>query len=157
MTETRNEERSTGERPRSAGLVARSSITTKAPRTRVWDALVNPDTIRKYMFGTNVVSDFEKGSPITWEGEWEGKPYKDKGEILEIDPQRRLRYSHFSPLSGAPDRPENYHTVTIDLADKGPETLVTLSQDNNANEKERDHSEKNWRMMLQSLKKVLED
>jgi uncharacterized protein YndB with AHSA1/START domain len=138
------------------GLVARASTTIDAPVDRVWDALVNPKTIKKYMFGTDVTSDFKEGGPIVFKGEWEGKPYEDKGVILKMNPKKMLRYSHFSPLSGLPDKPENYHTVTIDLVPKGQQTLVALTQDNNPTEEAKQHSEKNWGMMLESLKKLLE-
>jgi uncharacterized protein YndB with AHSA1/START domain len=37
-----------------ANLTARASITINAPNAKVWDALVNPAAIKKYMFGTNV-------------------------------------------------------------------------------------------------------
>ena len=45
-------------------LVAKASVTVNAPKARVWDALVNPETIKEYMFGTTVVSDWREGSPI---------------------------------------------------------------------------------------------
>src|SRR5713226_8822508 len=135
--------------------VANTSTTIDAPVARVWDALVNPKLIKQYMFGTDVVSDWKKGSPIVWKGEWKGKPYQDKGVIVEIEPERMIRYTHFSPLTGQPDTPENYHTVTIKLSSKGSQTLVALSQDNNADEKAKKHSEENWGTMLASLKKLL--
>src|SRR5688572_26906917 len=138
------------------GLFARASTTISAPVARVWDALVNPRLIKEYMFGTNVVSDWKKGSPIVWKGEWQGRKYEDKGVILELQPERMLRYSHYSPLSGLPEKPENYHTVTIELKSKGAQTDVSLSQDNNPTEEARQHSEKNWEMMLASLKELLE-
>ncbi len=138
------------------GLVAEASISIKASTARVWDALTNPTLIRQYMFGTDAVSDWRKGSRIVWKGEWQGNKYEDKGTILRLEPKRLIQYSHFSPLSGLPDRPENYHTVTIELTGKEEETLVSLSQDNNANEDEREHSQKNWAMMLENLKKILE-
>ena len=137
-------------------LIAKASTTIQAPVAKVWDALVTPATIKQYMFGTTVSSDFKKGSPITWKGEWQGRKYEDKGVILDLQPQRKLVYSHFSPLSGLPEKPENFHNITIELVDKGKQTLVSLSQDNNADEKERDHSQKNWETMLSGLKKVLE-
>ncbi len=137
-------------------FIAKAQVETSAGVAKVWNALVNPEMIRRYMFGTNVVSDWKEGARIVWKGEWEGKPYEDKGVILKLQPQRLLQYSHFSPLSGQPDVPENYHTITIELSPKGAGTLVTLSQDNNATEEEREHSEQNWSMMLASLKKVLE-
>ena len=138
------------------GLIARASITIKVQVSKVWEALVNPDLVKQYMFGTTVVSDWNEGSPIVWKGEWQGKPYEDKGTILKIEKGRILQYSHFSPLTGKPDVPENYHTVTIGLSTDGAQTIVSLSQDNNTTEEAREHSEKNWQMMLEGLKKLLE-
>jgi uncharacterized protein YndB with AHSA1/START domain len=138
------------------GLVAKASVSINAAIEEVWDALVNPDIIKQYMFGTNVVSDWKQGSAIVWKGEWQGKKYEDKGTILELKPQRMISYSHLSPLSGLSDAPENYHTITIELSPDKNGTLVTLTQDNNPDEEARGHSEQNWGMMLSSLKKVLE-
>jgi uncharacterized protein YndB with AHSA1/START domain len=137
-------------------LIAKVSITINAPNAKVWNALVEPAAIKQYMFGTNVVSDWQEGSPIFWRGEWQGKPYEDRGVILKLKPGQTIQYSHFSPLSGLPDVLESYHTVTIELSEEGAETLVSLSQDNNSTEQDREHSEKNWDMMLTSLKKYLE-
>ena len=136
--------------------VAQSSASINAPVVNVWQALVDPAAIKRYMFGTTVASDWKKGSKITWKGEWQGKKYEDHGEILDIAPNKRLQYTHFSPIAGKPDVPENYHTVTIDIAPDGSGTRVALSQSNNPTEKERDHSKKNWDMMLASLKKLVE-
>ena len=137
--------------------VARASVAVEAPPETVWKALVEPETIRKYMMGgANVISDWEEGSDIAWEGEWEGKPFKDKGTILQKDPERLLQYSHFSPLSGKADSPENYHTITIELSGDGPTTEVTLTQDNNETDEAKDHSEQNWQAMLDGLKRVVE-
>lgn len=136
--------------------VAVATVTIDAPRERVWKALVTPSQITQYMFGTNVQSDFQPDSPITWKGEWKGKPYEDKGRILEARAGERLRYTHFSPLAGLPDKPENYHVVTIDLGGEGSSTRVTLSQDNNPSDQARRESEKNWTAMLNALKRLLE-
>ncbi len=137
-------------------LIARASVTIDAPCERVWDALVKPEAIKQYMFGTNVVSDWREGSPIIWRGEWQGRAYEDKGAILQLKPGRTLQYSHFSPLSGLPDKPESYHTVTIELSDEGDHTRVSLAQDNNPTEQARKHSEKNWQNMLTALKSYME-
>jgi uncharacterized protein YndB with AHSA1/START domain len=137
-------------------LIARVRVDINAPRTKVWDALVDPGAIKRYMFGTDVVSDWKEGGPIVWKGEWRGKTYEDKGVILRLDPGRTLQYSHFSPLSGLPDTPENYHTVTVELSETVGGTDVSLTQDNNATDEERAHSEQNWLMMLAALKKYVE-
>ncbi len=137
-------------------FIAKASISINAPVGKVWDALTNPEVIKQYMFGTNVISDWKEGSPIVWKGVWQGKKYEDKGMILKLEQESLIQYSHFSPLSGKPDLPENYHTVTVELVSDGAETTVSLSQDNNETEQAREHSEKNWKMMLDGLKKLLE-
>ena len=137
-------------------LVATAITVIGAPRARVWNALVDPAAIKAYMFGTTVTSDFRPGSAITWKGEWQGKAYEDKGTILRAERERLLSYTHFSPLAGAPDVPESYHTVTITLADANGATRVTLEQDNNATSQEAEHSRKNWEGMLGALKKYVE-
>jgi len=137
-------------------LMAKASVNIDAPSKHVWNALVTPQAIKQYMFGTNVISDWREGSPIVWKGEWQGKSYEDKGMILQFKPGRKLQYSHFSPLSGRPDKPESYHTVTIELAEEGSHTHVSLAQDKNATEEARAHSEKNWGMVLAGLKKFSE-
>jgi len=137
-------------------LIANAAITINAPSSKVWDALVTPAAIKQYMFGTNVVSDWKEGSAIVWNGVWQGKSYEDKGVLQQVKPTRALQYTHFSPLSGLPDEPGSYHTVTIELSARGPGTRVSLSQDNNLTEQAREHSEKNWGMMLAGLKRFVE-
>ena len=137
--------------------IARATTTVEAPAAEVWEALVTPATIARYMFGAKVVSQWQEGSPISWSGEWKGKPFEDKGTILRLEPERLLQYSHYSPLSGLPDAPESYHTVTIELREEGGRTHVTLTQDNNPTDEAREHSETNWRAMLDGMKRVVEE
>jgi uncharacterized protein YndB with AHSA1/START domain len=142
--------------PTTQDLTASATILIEAPRAEVWKALVSPEAIKQYMFGADVRTDWKEGSPITWSGEWKGKKFEDKGKILQVKPERRLQYSHFSPLAGQPDTPEHYHTVTIELAEVAGKTKVTLIQDNNSTESARQESEQNWNGMLQGLKKFVE-
>ncbi len=137
-------------------LVALATIKINVSPAQVWNALTDPQIIRQYMFGTKVVTDWQEGNPIRWKGEWQGKEYEDRGTILQFEPEKRLQYSHYSPLSGTPDVPESYHIVTVDLMPEGDQTRVTLAQDHNATEEEREHSKQNWNMMLADLKKFLE-
>ncbi len=52
-------------------FIAKASISINAPVSKVWDALTNPEVIKQYMFGINVVSYRKERSPIVWKGEWE--------------------------------------------------------------------------------------
>ncbi|HVV52102.1 MAG TPA: SRPBCC domain-containing protein [Polyangia bacterium] len=140
----------------SEDLSARADVMVNASVSQVWDALVNPDKIRRYMFGAEVVSDWQIGSPIVWKGQWKGKRFEDKGRILEIQQGKRLCFSHFSPLSGEPDRPESYHVVTIQVDGRDGAVHVELSQDHNLSEEAREESQRNWGVMLGELKKTVE-
>ncbi len=145
-----------GSKPTERGLIAEASTSINVPVAQVWNALTNPKMIKQYMFAAEVASDWKVGSSIVWKGEWKGRKYEDRGIILKLEPQRLLSYSHFSPLSGLSDSPENYHIVRIELSGTKTTTDVFLSQDNNSTKEERDHSEKNWKMMLPDLKRLLE-
>jgi len=137
--------------------VATAETDIDAPPERVWAALTDPEQIKEYMFGSEVVTDWAKGSPIVWKGEYEGKKYEDKGEIVEIEPERRLEVTHFSPLSGEDDVPENYHRVRYELEESEGKTHLALSQDNNTSEEAAQHSRQNWQKMLEALKGVVEN
>jgi hypothetical protein len=76
---------------------------------------------------------------------------------LRIEKEKILESTFFSSMSGLEDKPENYATVTYELkAQNGGTSLLTVTQDNNADEKGKEHSEKNWEMVLNTMKKVLE-
>ncbi|HME47664.1 SRPBCC family protein [Mycobacterium sp.] len=137
-------------------FVAKADIEVAAPVTRVWQALTDPDAIAKYFFGSRVSTDWQPGSPITWSGEYDGKPYEDKGEILDVEPGRLLRMTHFSPMTGFADEPVNYHTLTYELVERGGATRVSLSQDNNGSDAEAQRASANWAAMLDGLKRTVE-
>jgi uncharacterized protein YndB with AHSA1/START domain len=135
----------------SEGPIARASVVVDATPEQAWRALTDPALVKEYFFGTTVTTDWRVGSPVTYSGEWEGKPYEDKGEVLEVDEPHRLVTSFFSPTSGKADAPENYQRVTylIEKTDAG--TRVSVEQDNNADEAAAAHSSGNWQMILDGL------
>ena len=139
-----------------SGHVATAQCEIDAPPEKVWRALTDPQLIKKYMFGSEVRTDWKPGSPITWQGEFEGRKYMDKGEIIAVEPGRRLEITHFSPLTGQEDRPENYHRVSYELQQTDGGTSLRLTQDNSSSAEEAEHSAATWQMMLEGLKKVAE-
>ncbi|HET6544721.1 MAG TPA: SRPBCC family protein [Chryseolinea sp.] len=140
----------------SANLIAKASTSISAPASRVWEALTNPELIKKYLFGTQAVSDWKEGSSLEFKGEWEGKKYLDKGIILKSEPEKLFQYTYLSSFSNLPDLPENYSNVTYELFEEDGETTLTVKQENVANEAARKHSEKNWEYVLKTLKDLLE-
>jgi uncharacterized protein YndB with AHSA1/START domain len=123
---------------------------------RVWDGLTKPEIVKQWLYGVEVISDWKKDSPVIYRGEWDGKPYEDKGTILEIEKPSVLRATYYSPLSGLEDRPENYNVVSYVLEPSGEGTKVTCTQTNCQTQEAADQAEKNWRQSLEKLKALLE-
>ena len=138
------------------GHIAEATVIVAAPPAKVWAALTEPDQVRQYLMGTELETDWQPGNPITWSGDYNGKSYVDKGEVVEVEKNRRLTYTHFSPLTGAEDSPENYHTLWWSLEEVSGGTQLVLNQDNNATAEEADQNAVNWQGVLDSLKKVAE-
>jgi uncharacterized protein YndB with AHSA1/START domain len=134
-----------------------TSYTTiiKAPVEKVWDALTNPEIVKQYFFGTNLITDWKVGSPLRFRGEWEGKPYEDKGEVLEYTPLKSLAYSYLSSWSHMPDEPENYLRVSYAVRPVNGGTEMTITQ-SNYDEERAQHSEGNWAMVMDGLRKCVE-
>jgi uncharacterized protein YndB with AHSA1/START domain len=137
-------------------FTATSSTTINAGPEEIWNVLTDPDTVSKAFFGAKVDTDWRAGSPITWTGEWQGRAFRDHGEIKRVEPGRSLVMTHFSPLSGQPDVPENYHVVSFDLRPAGSGTEVTINQTNAGSVEEKQHSEANWDQLLSTVKEMAE-
>ena len=137
-------------------FISKASTTINIPMSKVWDALTKPHIIKQYLFGTEVTTDWQVGSPITYKGLWNGKAYEDKGKVVQIEVEKLLVSTFWSSLSGLPDVPENYKTVRYELTPDGNGTRLTITQDNNESQEDANHSEQNWKMVLDGLKKLLE-
>ena len=137
---------------------ASASVEIGAGVDRVWRTMVDPDLVRQYLHDTTLETDWTVGGPIVWRGEWQGKDYEDKGIVTAFDPPKRLAVTHWSPLTGEPDTPENYHHVAYDLEpmDEG-RTRLTLTHGNSPSQEAAEAMiENGWRPVLESLKQVAE-
>lgn len=138
------------------GLVATATASIEATKETVWKALTDSDEVMAWFFGTDQRTDWAPGSPITWSGEWDGKPYEDKGQVVAVDEPNRFEVTHWSPLTGTPDVPESYHTLVYTLRENEGSTEVSISQDNNADQAEADRNAESWTQLLGSLKQHVE-
>ena len=137
-------------------IIAKVSIRLEAPVPVVWKAVTDPVEVKKYFFGTDLVTDWKVGEPIFFRGEWEGQAYEDKGTVRHFKPQKMLQYDYFSFFSGKEDVPENYQLITYELQPAGDHTLLTITQTNVASAEQQEHSEQNWNGVLAELKKLVE-
>ena len=137
-------------------LRTEASIKIDVPIHRVWEALTTPSLIKQWFFGVNTETDWKEGSAIVHRGEYQGHPYEDKGTILKVDPPRLFVHSHWSPLSGIPDAPENYQQVSWELSEREGRTTLTIKEFNLPSEEAKATSEQAWQAVLSNLKKLLE-
>lgn len=126
-----------------------------SPET-VWRALTNPNEVKQYMMGAALETDWKVGGPVVWRGEFKGKKFEDRGTVLHYNKPEHLAYTHISSASSEMDDSENHREIHIHLSKKEDKTNLVLTQDNNATLEAKRESEKNWRLMLQGLKKFAE-
>ncbi len=139
-----------------SGFSTSTSTTIQAPVEGVWEAITTPARIKRWFFGVDTETDWTPGSPIVHRGKWQGKPYVDKGEIVRVEPPRLLVHTHWSDLSGTPDRPEHYQEVTWALSERDGSTELTVSERNVPSEEAKAVSEQSWETALGNLKSLLE-
>jgi uncharacterized protein YndB with AHSA1/START domain len=137
-------------------LSTETAITIDAPATKVWEALTTPDLIKKWFLGVDTITDWKVGSPIIHKGEYQGRPYEDKGTVLEFDPPRLLVHTHWSPVSGFPDTPQHYQRVSWELAERDGGTELTVTEVSIPSEEAKVVSERSWQTVLENLKRLLQ-
>ena len=138
-------------------LTASASVNINANATKVWEALTNPDIIKEYLFGTETITNWQVGSDVIFQGEYEGTTYKDKGVVQQNIPKKLLSYTYWSGFSGLSDEPENYSLVTYILVDNGDNTTnFTWTQKGYATEEGYDHSQTGMADFLVQIKEIME-
>lgn len=137
-------------------LTVKIDIEFNAPKATVWKGLTDPGMIKEYFFGTDLKTDWKVGSPVIWSGEWDGKQYEDKGEVLDINPGEFVKYSYWSSMSGTEDKPENYQTVSYSLKEESGKTVLTITQEGSKDKAAKEHSEANWKALMEELRKMIE-
>ena len=138
-------------------LIVSKSITINTSPEKVWHALITPNIIKEYLYGTETITDWKLGSDIIFQGEYEGHKYKDKGIVVENILLQTISYKYWSGFSGLEDKLENYSLVTYTLQSKDNKTTVfTSTQKGFGNEDGYKHSESGMDAFLQKIKEVIE-
>jgi len=146
-------------------LIVKNTITINAPASKVWDALVNPQQTKKYMFGCETVSDWKPGSPLLWRGVFDGKELVAvKGTVVSIQPGKYLEYTTIDPNNpNIEDVAENYLHVTYDLKPVNGNTELTVTQGDYATVADGQNRYNDtiagggWQSVLDQIKKLVEE
>jgi uncharacterized protein YndB with AHSA1/START domain len=121
---------------------------------RLWSALTNPDFTKKYWFGMYQETDWKAGS--SWRMVFPDGRVADTGEIVEVDPPRRLviRWQNeFRPELKA----EGYSRCTMDLEPMADVVKLTITHAmDRAESKFVEAVSGGWPRILANLKSLLE-
>ena len=132
------------------------SVFINASPGKVWETLTDPESIKHFMYGADIDTDWKEGSKIVYTGEYEGKTYEEKGEILKAVPGKELKTTNFSSISQEEDKPENYATVHYQLEEKNGGTEFSVTQGNIKSEDGIAISRASWEGVLELFKRTVE-
>jgi uncharacterized protein YndB with AHSA1/START domain len=130
-------------------LIATQSIKINTKAEKVWRILTDPEKIKIYLFGTETTTVWNVGSPILFQGDYNGQRYKDKGTVIKNIENSLLSYHYWSGFSGLEDQPENYSVVTYKIDDISENSVTfTWTQKGFANKESQCHSEEGLKTIL---------
>lgn len=123
---------------------------------KLWDALTKPEFNRQYWFGMHQECEWKKGA--TWKLVFSDGRVADAGEVLEIDPHRKLVLkwrNEFRPELTA----DGYTRCTFLIEDEDEDGKVKLTVRHEAETSTHKMIEavsNGWPQVLSSLKSLLE-
>jgi uncharacterized protein YndB with AHSA1/START domain/DNA-binding transcriptional ArsR family regulator len=126
-------------------------IYIKTTPEQLWHAITDPEIRAKYQFGAGVTSDWKVGSSYQMQA---GEFVLGEGEILEIDPPRRLVQSA-TMLWSDDVKSEGITRISWDIEAVGDSCRLTVTHDQ-LREGANDELYGGWPMILSGLKTWLE-
>jgi uncharacterized protein YndB with AHSA1/START domain len=133
-----------------------STVTIKAPAQRIWEALTKPELVKQWQYGADLLTDWQVGNPIVFRNEWEGNVFEQKGTVLEVVPEKLVKYTLFFPHPGMEDKPENYFTMAYALEETDGTTVLTVTQQDSRPQQPAAQTDENEHSVLDDLKKLIE-
>ncbi len=106
-----------------------STVKIVAPRRKVWRALIEPDLVKQWQYGSDLLTTWEVGTPIVFRNEWNGQVFEQKGTVLEFSPESRVKYSLFFPRPDLQDIPEHHFFMTYELSESDGVTSLLVRQE----------------------------
>jgi uncharacterized protein YndB with AHSA1/START domain len=133
-----------------------SQILIDAPVVRVWEALTRPELVKQWQYGADVITDWQKGSSIIYRSEWESNVFEQRGTILDIEPERLVKYTLFAPRPGLEEKPENSFIMTYRVEETDGKTMLTIIQDDPREQQPQEQADEAENTVLDSLKRLVE-
>lgn len=133
-----------------------TSIDLNTSVEKVWNALTDKEMIKQYFWGTETITDWKEGSPISYTGIWDGATYEDKGFILKIEKDKIFKHTYWSSFWGTEYNTDDFSVITYELIDNSHQTTLIITQEGFKDKQSCDHSIENWKGVLNNIKNMLE-
>lgn len=134
-----------------------SEIVINAPATDVWDAITNPEMVKKRQYGSDLTSSWEPGTSIKFSTVWEGNIFEQWGTVLEFEVNRILKYNLFAPRPGLSDLPENYFIMNYILEEEWGQTKLIIEHIDDRPIAKQNAPQGEENPILQNLKFIIEN
>ncbi|MCM0665582.1 SRPBCC family protein [Flavobacterium tyrosinilyticum] len=108
-----------------------SIIVLNASVEKVWNALTQPELVKQWQYGSDLLTTWKTGSEIRFRNEWDGQVFEQWGTVLEVVPNQKIKYSLFFPRPGLEDKPENYFIMNYVLTEENQKTKLEIIQEDN--------------------------
>jgi uncharacterized protein YndB with AHSA1/START domain len=120
---------------------------------KLWEALTEPEFHQQYFLGAQMQSDWKKGS--AWKMVYPDGRVTDSGEIVDVDPPRRLVIkwrNEFMPEVKA----DGYTHCTFVIEQEGDMMKLAVTHAADGPHRLLEHVGNGWPLVLSSLKSLLE-
>lgn len=108
-----------------------SSITVHASPGQVFDALIQPELVRRWQFGREMTTDWKAGNKISFRTGTGDNALEQWGTVLEVRANELVKYNLFTPRPDLEDRIENYNVTSYVLSEDNGNTRVEIIQEDN--------------------------
>ncbi len=133
-----------------------STIVLNAPIKKVWNALTQPELVKQWQYGSDLITDWKVGNEIRFRNEWEGQVFEQWGTVLEVVPDQKIKYSLFFPRPELEDKPENYFIMIYVLTKENQKTKLEIIQEDNRPGAVQEEPQGEENPILQGLKAIIE-
>ncbi len=133
-----------------------STLKINASRQKVWDTITKADYVKLWQYGSDLLTNWEIGSDITFRTEWQDKVFEQWGKVLEVNPTEIVKYSLFAPRPELEDKPENYFIMSYILTEENGVTKLEIIQEDNRPNAVQEEPQGEENPVLKLLKEIAE-
>ncbi|WP_343584792.1 SRPBCC family protein [Flavobacterium sp.] len=133
-----------------------STIVLNASVEKVWNALTQPELVKQWQYGSDLLTTWKTGSEIRFRNEWDGQVFEQWGTVLEVVPNQKIKYTLFFPRPGLEDKPENYFIMNYVLTEENQKTKLEIIQEDNRPGTVQEEPQGEENPILQGLKALIE-